>query len=236
VILRSALPAHRLNRYTVWRRNTDVQEETAVQETELGPPRNETLTSIATRHSIRMFTDQDVPDAYLRAILEAANAAPSAHNQQSWRFTILRGEQRKDLANLVTAQAADFPRPASVLLRMAARSIVGAPVVIAIVNTGSLIEHGTELFEIGKEQAYDFFRTMEIQSSAAAVENLLLAATSLGLGAVWLGILFLIKNQIRALLGEPEGEFMAVIPVGYAAKPAVGPKKQSLDEVVRFLL
>lgn len=106
---------------------------------------------------------------------------------------------------------------------------------IAIVNTGSLIEHGTELFEIGKDEAYDFFRTMEIQSSAAAVENLLLAATSLGLGAVWLGILFLIKNQIRVFLGEPEGEFMAVIPVGYAIKPAIGPKKQSLEQVVKYL-
>jgi nitroreductase len=213
----------------------EVREERPVHETDLGLPQNETLAAIAGRHSIRMFAERDVPDAYLRAILEAANAAPSAHNQQSWRFTILRGEKRKELAGLVTAQAADFPRPASVLLRMAARSILGAPVVIAIVNTGSLIEHGTDLFEIGKDEAYDFFRTMEIQSSAAAVENLLLASTSLGLGAVWLGILFLIKDQIRAFLGEPEGEFMAVIPVGYATKPAIGPKKQSLDQVVKHL-
>jgi nitroreductase len=198
-------------------------------------PRNETLASIANRHSIRVFTEQEVPEEYLKVILEAANAAPSAHNQQSWRFSILRDEMKKELANLVSVKAADFPRPASVLLRMAARSILGAPVIIGIVNTGSLIEHGTELFEIGKDAAYDFFRTMEIQSSAAAVENLLLAATSLGLGAVWLGILFLIKDEIRAILGEPAGEFMAVIPVGYPAKPATGPKKQSLDEVTKFL-
>jgi len=198
-------------------------------------PKNETLASIENRHSIRVFTDDDIPDACLRAVLQAANAAPSAHNQQSWRFAILRGEKKKELAGLVSGRAADFPRPASVLLRMAARSIVGAPVVIAVVNTGDLIEHGTELFEIGKDQAYDFFRTMEIQSSAAAVENLLLAATSLGLGAVWLGILFLLKDEVRAFLGEPAGEFMAVIPIGYPAKPATGPKKQPLDQVVNYL-
>jgi nitroreductase len=202
---------------------------------EFAVPQNETLASIEQRHSIRMFTDRDVPDALLRAILEAANAAPSAHNQQSWRFTILRGEKKRELAEMVTNRAADFPRPASVLLRMAARSIVGAPVVVGIVNTGSLIEHGTELFSIAKDQAYDFFRTMEIQSSAAAVENLLLAATSLGLGTVWLGILFLMKNEVRAFFGEPEGEFMAVIPVGYPAKPATGPKKQPLENVVSYL-
>ncbi len=198
-------------------------------------PQNETLNSIERRHSVRVFLERDVPDEFLRRVLDAANAAPSAHNQQSWRFAILRGEKKKEMAALVSDKAADFPRPASVLLRMAARSILGAPVVIAIVNTGSLIEHGTELFEMGKDQAYDFFRTMEIQSSAAAVENLLLAATSLELGSVWLGVLFLIKNEIRAFLGEPAGEFMAVIPLGYAAKPPVGPKKQSLDQVVKYL-
>lgn len=198
-------------------------------------PQNETLAAIAGRHSCRMFTDREVPDECLRAILEAANAAPSAHNQQSWRFAIVRGEKKSEMAHLISERAVDFPRPASVLLRMAARCIAGAPVVVAIVNSGSLIEHGTELFEIGKEEAYDFFRTMEIQSSAAAVENMLLAATSLGLGTVWLGILFLIKDEIRAFLGEPEGEFMAVIPLGYAAKMPTGPKKQPLDQVVKYL-
>ena len=198
-------------------------------------PENQTLATIEHRHSIRMFLDREVPDAHIQAILHAANLAPSAHNQQSWRFSLLKGEKKKELAALVTARADEFPRPASVLLRMAARSIVGAPVVIGVVNSGSLIEHGTELFSIGKGQAFDFFRTMEIQSSAAAVENLLLAATSLGLGAVWLGILFLMKDEIRRFLGEPAGEFMAVIPVGYAAKQSTGPKKQSLDQVVAHL-
>lgn len=198
-------------------------------------PQNETLATIAKRHSVRTFLDHEVPEEYIGAILHAANLAPSAHNQQSWRFSILRGEKKKELAALVTSRADEFPRPASVLLRMAARSIVGAPVVIGVVNSGSLIEHGTDLFSIGKGQAFDFFRTMEIQSSAAAVENLLLAATSLGLGAVWLGILFLMKDEIRRFLGEPAGEFMAVIPVGYATKQPTGPKKQSLDQVVAHL-
>ena len=202
---------------------------------ESGLPQNDTLVSIERRHSIRTFLDAEVPDACLQAILRAANAAPSAHNQQSWRFTILRGDKKNDLAGLVTSQAGKFPRPASVLMRMAARSILGAPVVIAIVNSGSLIEHGTDLFEISKDMAYDFFRTMEIQSSAAAVENLLLAATSLGLGAVWLGILFLVKDEVRTFLGESAGEFMAVVPVGYPAKPVTGPRKQPLDQVVTYL-
>lgn len=196
---------------------------------------NETLRSIHARRSVRTFTDRPVAEEDLHALLDAANKAPSAHNQQSWRFMVLRGEKKHSLADLVAGRAADFPRPSSILLRMAARSITGAPVVVAVANTGELIRHGSELFQVDKDAARDFFRTMEIQSSAAAVENLLLAATSLGLGSVWLGILFLIKHEVLAFLGEPNGEFMAVIPIGHAAKTTEGPKKRPLETIVRNL-
>ena len=76
---------------------------------------------------------------------------------------------------------------------------------------------------------------MEIQSSAAAVQNLLIAATSLGLATVWLGVLVLIKNDVLRFLGEPEGEFMAIIPVGYASKPSTAPKKRPLNVTAKYL-
>jgi nitroreductase len=182
-----------------------------------------------------MFTDRAVGQAELDLILDAANRAPSAHNQQSWRFIVLRGQKKHDLAELVSTRASDFPRPSSILLRMAARSIQGAPVVVGVANTGELIRHGSTLFQVDKEGARDFFRTMEIQSSAAAVENLLLAATSLGIGSVWLGILFLMKQEVLAFLGEPEGEFMAVVPLGYAVKSTEGPKKRPIEARIRYL-
>ena len=118
---------------------------------------------------------------------------------------------------------------------MGAKSILSAPVVIAVANTGDLIRHGTDLFKVEKEMAHDFFRTMEIQSSAAAVQNILLAATSLGLGTVWLGILYLIKDEVLRFLGEPEGEFMAVVPVGHPAKVGSGPQKHPLEMKVKLL-
>ncbi len=195
--------------------------------------RNDTLQSIKNRHSIRTFTDQEVSDDYIRILLQAANEAPSAHNQQPWRFIVLRGEKKQELAHLITSKAGEFPKPASALLRMAARSIMSAPVIIAVANTGELIERGSHLFKIEKDMAKDFFRTMEIQSSAAAVQNLLLAATSLGLATVWLGILFLLKDEALQFLGEPKGEFMAVIPVGYALKAGTGPQKQPVEMKVK---
>ena len=198
-------------------------------------PLNETLQTIKNRRSIRLFSKQDVPDDHINAVLQAANEAPSAHNLQSWRFIVLRDKKKQGLGHLVTSKSSEFPRPSSVLLRMAARSILGAPVVIAIVNTGDLIKHGTELFKVEKQMAKGFFRTMEIQSSAAAVENLLIAATSLGLATVWLGILFLIKDDVLEFLEESRGEFMAVVPLGYAATTGKGPQKRSLEMTVRYL-
>ncbi|MGO8987251.1 MAG: nitroreductase family protein [bacterium] len=198
-------------------------------------PLNQTLQVIRQRHSIRLFTKQEVSEDRINLLLQAGNEAPSAHNQQSWRFIVMRNQKRQELARLVTSRSGDFPRPASTLLRMAARSIAGAPVIIAIANTGDLIRHGTQLFKVEKEMAHDFFRTMEIQSSAAAVENLLLAATSLGLATVWLGILYLIKDDVLKFLGEPKGEFMAVVPVGYGATSSRRPQKQPLEMKVRYL-
>lgn len=200
-----------------------------------GALNNPTLKSIRNRRSMRLFLDTPVSDENLKAILNAANQAPSAHNQQSWRFIVLRGEKKNDLVDLICAKAGGFPKPSSALLRLASRSIISAPVVIAVANNGELISRGTALFKVDKDVAYDFFRIMEIQSSAAAVQNLLIAATSLGLATVWLGVLVLIKNDILKFLGEPEGEFMAVIPVGYAARINSAPQKQSLETIVKYL-
>ncbi|HTZ11950.1 MAG TPA: nitroreductase family protein [Candidatus Margulisiibacteriota bacterium] len=198
--------------------------------------KNDTLLSIKNRRSVRVFLDKPVSEEDLKIILLAANQAPSAHNQQSWRFIVLRGEKKNALVDLICRRAGNFPKPSSVLLRLASRSIASSPVVIAVANSGELIARGTELFKVERNAGNDFFRIMEIQSSAAAVQNLLIAATSLGLSTVWLGVLVLIKNDILRFLGEPEGEFMAVVPVGYSAREVnAGPKKQPLEMVVRYL-
>jgi nitroreductase len=199
------------------------------------PMKTETLQTIHSRRSIRMFKDEPVPNETVLTLLHAANAAPSAHNLQSWRFLVIRSTKKQELVDLIMRRSADFPRPTCTLLRMACRTIMSAPVVIAVANTGELIRHGRELFAVRTNTVEDFFRTMEIQSSAAAVENFLLATKSIGLDSVWLGIMYLIKDEVLRLLGEPQGEFMAVVPIGHAARPSKGPPKRPLDVTVRYL-
>lgn len=196
---------------------------------------NPTLESIRNRRSVRMFQDKTISEEHLNIILAAANQAPSAHNQQSWRFIVVKGDKKNDLVNLICEKADNFPKPSSAILRLASRSIASCPVVIAVANSGKLILRGTELFKVDKDVGHDFFRIMEIQSSAAAVQNLLIAATSLGLATVWLGVLVLIKDDVLKFLGEPSGEFMAVIPVGYPARTNASPQKQPLEMVVKYI-
>jgi nitroreductase len=197
---------------------------------------NEVLAVIQSRRSIRNFIpEKDVAESDITAILQAANQAPSAHNQQSWRFIVLRGKKKEELADLVANKAANFPRPSCTLLRMACRSIASAAAVIAVVNTGELIRRGPRLFEARQGEVLDFFRVMEIQSSAAAVQNMLLAATVMGIGSVWLGILILIKDEVLNFLGEPRGEFMAIVPIGYALRPSSSPKKLPLETCMKYL-
>ena len=193
------------------------------------------LENIQNRRSVRQFNDKDVSESDIRTVLQAANHAPSAHNRQSWRFIVISGTKKQELAHLVNLKASGFSKSTSALLRMAARSIASAPVIIAVVNTGELIKHASDLFSVDGENYFDFFRTMEIQSSAAAVENLLLAATSLGISSVWLGVLFMIKGDVLRLIEEPEGEFMAVVPLGYSEKTRAMPTKKSLEVTVKYL-
>ena len=197
---------------------------------------NEVLKNIEKRRSIRVFRKKPIDENILLSILAAANNAPSAHNKQSWIFNVIKHKKKKELIDLINKKRNEYQRPISTLLRMASRSISSAPVVISVSNTGELIEHGGKTFKSDNiEDINDFFRTMEIQSSAAAVENLLLAAKSFGIGSVWLGILYIIKKDILRFLNlSPQGEFMAIIPIGYPLKKGSDIKKKSLELKVEY--
>lgn len=193
------------------------------------------LENIRNRRSVRLFDNKDISESDIQTVLQAANHAPSAHNQQSWRFIVVRGAKKQDLAALVSRKAAEFPKTSSALLRMAARSISSAPVVVGVVNTGEMIKHASDLFSLDRRNSQEFFKVMEIQSSAAAIQNLLLAATDLGISSVWLGVLMLIKDDMLSFFEESDGEFMAAVPLGYSEKTKAMPSKKSLEAKVKFL-
>src|SRR5690348_9350192 len=93
------------------------------------------IETIMNRRSVRVFDGRNVPEGDLATILEAANNAPSAHNRQPWRFIVLQGGKKDELAALVGGSSADYPKSAGALMRMAGRSIFTAPIAVAVVAT-----------------------------------------------------------------------------------------------------
>jgi nitroreductase len=158
----------------------------------------EAFDALLGRRSIRRFEPRPVGEPELKRILEAGMAAPSAGNQQPWRFVVLRDPQaRADVAAL-------SPH---------ARMLVEAPVGIVVCG------------DLDAEKHPGFW----VQDCAAAVENMLLAAHALGLGAVWLGF-FPREERWRGaqrVLGIPE----RVIPL---AVLAIGPPAEQKDPANRF--
>jgi len=76
-------------------------------------------------------------------------------------------------------------------------------------------------------------RTMAIQSVAASVQNFLLAASALGLGACWYCAPLFCPDVVREILGIPEGvEPQALIAVGYPNEEPEPPPRKPLEEVV----
>ncbi len=183
------------------------------------------------RRSIRVFEDRDVPEELIRKVLEAGNLAPSAHNKQSWKFVVVKGNKKKQLASLITELSELYPKKSRLLLRMASKSINSAPVLIAVLSTGELVEEAYDFGEDYKKEIERFFYEMEIQSASAAVQNMLLQATELGLGSLWLGIVVLVASQIECFLGI-EGKLLAMIPIGYPSKNYIPPRKKPLAEVI----
>lgn len=120
---------------------------------------NPRLDFIFSRRSIRTFTQQEIPENVLTDLLEAAMAAPSALAKDPWRFIVLRS--RASLNQLAAAL------PNGKMLGEATAALV----VCGDIN-----------------QAHDRQLSFLLQDLSAAIENILLAANALGLGACWLGI------------------------------------------------
>jgi nitroreductase len=150
------------------------------------------MKNILERRSIRKYTDEPVSNQDKEQLLRAAMAAPSAGNQQPWEFIII--DDRETLDTMV-----EFHE------RGGYNMLGHAPT--AIIVCGDL-----------EKQLHKGYW---VQDCSAATENILLAAQSLGLGAVWLGVYPREERikKIKALLGIPEGiRPLSIISIGHPAE------------------
>ena len=166
------------------------------------------LDVIMTRASVRSYTDQPVEKDKVEKMLKAAMAAPTARNQQPWAFVVV------DSREILDELAETLPHA-----KMAAQ----AP--LAIVACGDLTK---SLSGIAQEYW--------VQDVSAAIENLLLAAHAMELGAVWTGVYPIPErvNDVVQVLSLPEHIIpLAVIPIGYPAGE-VQPKDKWKPENIKY--
>ena len=167
---------------------------------------NVALDNIMTRASVRSYTAQEVPDSLVTLLLKAGMAAPSAKDMRPWRFVAVTDKDQLTALSKANPYAAPVAK---------------APLVIVV--CGDMRKAGE-----GKSQEY------WIQDTSAASENILLAAQSMGLGAVWTGV-WPIQERCKALaeiLDAPDYIVpLNLIVVGYPARPQKPKDKYTVDNV-----
>ncbi len=152
---------------------------------------NEVLKAIEGRRSIRRFTDQPIDKETLTLLLKAAMAAPTAMNAQPWEFVVIT--EHNVIEQLRQNLMFGKMHPAAVICVLGSK-------------------------RMQKNKAGDRFW---VQDCSAASQNILLAATSLGLGAVWIGIypVTIFQHPVIRILNLPEGVVpLNLIYLGYPAE------------------
>src|SRR5260221_12775839 len=194
---------------------------------------------ITERRSIRRYAAEPIDAALLDRLLTAASWAPSAHNRQPWRFAVLRDAAPKEpLARAMGVRlAADRARDGDdpeAIARDVARSharITGAPVVLAICLTLADMDRYPDVARGDAE------RVMAIQSTAMAVQNLLLAATEAGLGACWMCAPLFCPDVVRAALDLPtDWEPQALVTLGHPASAGKPALRYDARELIRTIV
>jgi nitroreductase len=196
---------------------------------------------IQDRRSIRHYTDEPVSEEHLEMILEAARQAPSGENAQPWRFIIVKdpatrkqlgaiaggGSGRRFTAEFVTHK---MQERFSSLEDEAKKKAIFEKLTSGRVSA-FLADAPVSLVVCGRKDVWDL-----PYDTAAAMENMLLMVTALGLGACWViapCIDIRDEERVKDLLGVPEGiKVVSIIAIGHPARSHRPRPRIALDELV----
>ncbi len=163
--------------------------------------------AIKNRKSIRAFEKEPVTEQQIEQLIDAAKCAPSAGNIQPWEFVVVKDHHIKQQLS-VAALNQSF--------------IHEAPIVIVACANEARSSQG-----YGNRGANLYC----IQDTAAAIQNILLAAHAMGLGACWVGAFR--EESVRKVLETPSHvRPVAIIPVGYPAEEPAPRRRRSTNEIV----
>ena len=163
--------------------------------------------AIKGRRSVRAFKKLDVPEELVAQLIDAARCAPSAGNIQPWEFVVVRNlSVKKKLVQSALNQAL----------------VEEAPLVIVVCADEKRSSMG---YGVRGRLLYC------LQDTAAAVQNMLLTAHSLGLGSCWIGAFH--EDEAKAAVKAPDGvRPVAIIPLGYPSEKLKPRSRRLLSQIV----
>ncbi len=183
---------------------------------------NEVLKAIAGRRSIRQYKDEQIKDTELKAILEAGLQAPSGHDTQPWHFTVIR---KRELIDEISEGSKAAMRKSGVdwIVKLGEAEkyniFYNAPTVIILAARKDALS--------------------PVADVSAALQNMAIAAESLGIGSCWMGFatFYFQDAQNYKKIGIPEGhEVLYGMTLGY--KPAgwkATPRKRKYEDFYRII-
>ena len=196
---------------------------------------------IRDRRSIREFTDEPVAEQDIEMIMEAARQAPSGENAQPWRFIIVKdeamrqkmgaiaggGSGRRFTAEFVTQKMQErFKTLEDEEKRQRVFKKLTSGQVSAFMATAPV-----NIVVCGKKDVWDM-----PYDTSAAIENILLMVTALGLGACWViapCIDIRDEERIKDLLGIPEGyKAVSILSLGHPTRPHKPRPRLPINELV----
>jgi len=163
------------------------------------------------RRAVRKFKKKEVPLKTLVKIIEAGTWAPSAVNSQPWEFVLVRNAEKKKKFRAVYEESMKaFYR-----------------------QDTEFIENATLLLVLADKE-----KVLHLLSTSAAIENILLAATALGLGSVWICRPLMIKKtlkEVRVLFSVPaKYEIAGIIALGYPDEKPKPKERRPMKGILHF--
>ncbi len=165
--------------------------------------------AIKSRRSVRAFTQKDVSEEEVEKLIDAARWAPSAGNIQPWEFIVVR---KPEIKRKLSIAALDQT------------FIEEAPVVIVVC---------ANQIRSGRGYGARGIHLYCLQDTAAATQNLLLAAYARDLATCWIGAFR--EEEARKALNLPEGiRPVAIIPLGHPAEKPMARSRRPLNEILHY--
>jgi len=199
------------------------------------------------RRSVRKMSPEAIPREHLDAIVDCGLYAPSGSNQQPWHFAVVTDRDLIDRMKKAAAAKVDLIKE-RISSASAGRSFDGYVQYITFFGNSSaviccFVEPYRALLErllnrYAPEISVSTRENASVQSVAAAVENMLLAAHAFGYAGCWMTGPLIAKDEIEALV-KPKGnwELIAMVALGRrddAQPPPQTPKRRPREETVSY--